>query len=74
MAGGRTIAGRQTREAEIYDPQTDTWSPAAQMNEIRREHTATRLLDGRVLVVGGTRGVGMNASAEIYDPVKDSWD
>jgi hypothetical protein len=73
VAGGRTAAEGWTRRTEIYDPSTGAWSSAAQMEEARRDHTATRLLDGRVLVVGGTRGTGMYASAEIYDPVTDSW-
>jgi hypothetical protein len=43
------------------------------MSVPREGHTATRLLDGRVLVVGGHRGrraaMEVYASAEIYDPV-----
>jgi hypothetical protein len=73
VAGGRPVMGRPTRDTEIYDPSNGTWSPVAQMKEVRQGHTATRLLDGRVLVVGGSRGAGMYASAEIYDPITDTW-
>jgi hypothetical protein len=38
------------------------------MNEARAAHTATRLLDGRVLIVGGLTS-GATASAEVFDPV-----
>jgi hypothetical protein len=39
------------------------------MIEARYLHTATRLLDGRVLVAGSYSGsIGAAASAELYDP------
>lgn len=34
----------------------------------RENHTATLLADGRVLITGGTGGVGALQTAEIYDP------
>jgi hypothetical protein len=58
--------------AEIYDPKTGTFSLTGTMTAARCGHTATRLADGRVLIVGG-EGVGIDrtylASAEIFDPV-----
>ena len=38
----------------------------------RRDHTATLLQNGKVLVVGGT-GSGILSSGELYDPLTDSW-
>ena len=38
----------------------------------RWKHTATLLADGRVLVTGGFNG-GQLSSAEIYDPVAETW-
>lgn len=72
---------RQTRavgaSAELYDPAADTWTPAASMTAIRHHHTATRLKNGKVLVVGGVSGGHGNqqaiASAELYDPATDTW-
>ena len=40
------------------------WLPTGSMVQARRGHTATLLLDGRVLIVAGTA-----ATAELYDPV-----
>ena len=55
--------------AELYDPATGTFSPTGSLATGRNMHTATLLLDGRVLVVGGNRsGQHPIASAELYDP------
>lgn len=44
------------------------------MGSARSHHSATRLADGRVLVVGGqTTGGVIFASAEIYDPATRQW-
>jgi WD40 repeat protein len=53
--------------AELYDPATRTWTATARMNLARRNHTATLLHDGRVLVVGGIGADGVEFSAELYD-------
>jgi hypothetical protein len=66
---------------DIFDPKTLQWTKAKPMHGARRAHTATRLLDGRVLVAGGTNGGAANGdeagnqldSAEIYDPIADAW-
>ena len=77
VAGGFTLGGSRP-SAEIYDPVADTWTAVSSMNESRGGHRATRLLDGRVLVSGGCcwpepySNVFLD-SAEIYDPVADTW-
>lgn len=56
------IAGGTGGSIELYDPATGTFSPTGSSLGGGFSHgaTATRLVDGRVLVVGGP--------AEIYDP------
>ena len=50
------------------------WTSTASMAERRRDHTATLLRDGRVLVVGGRNGGGpAYGSAELYDPDTGRW-
>src|SRR5207247_2277436 len=49
------------------------WTPTGSMGAPRANHTATRLADGRVLVVGGSTSSAILASAEIYDPASGTW-
>lgn len=59
--------------AEIYDPETETWSLVAPFgdNGVWR-HTATLLPNGKVLVVGGSLGSTLK-TCKLYDPVADTW-
>ncbi len=62
-----------SRELEMYNPATNTWSPAGKMIQERDVmHTATLLADGRVLVIGGREDTGDGnrgiSVVEIYDP------
>jgi N-acetylneuraminic acid mutarotase len=78
VTGGLGSTG-YTASAELYDPIANTWSPAGSMATARADHTATLLPNGLVLVAGGwgngatpNSGVFL-ASAEIYDPVANTW-
>lgn len=55
---------------EIYDPATGEFTATGNMTMPRGAHTATRLLDGRVLLTGGLRNYQSQTTntAEIYDP------
>jgi len=72
VVGGSKHSGSLDEEgvasAQVWDPQTETFSPAGSLAEARGEHTATPLPDGRVLVVGGRDAGRRLATAEIWDP------
>ncbi len=58
----------------LFDPQTQGFELlGASLATDRAAHTATKLLDGRVLFAGGTNDTGaVVATAEIYDPVSQT--
>jgi hypothetical protein len=78
VTGGIQLRGSgfgATPFAEVYDPATGHFLPVGALGTGRWLHTATRLADGRVLVVGGRdNNCGENcdwhalSSAEIFDP------
>ncbi|MCZ6484168.1 MAG: kelch repeat-containing protein [Acidobacteria bacterium] len=43
------------------------------MKRVRSGHTATRLLDGTVLITGGRVGNAILPSAEIFDPSTETF-
>src|SRR6185312_13759719 len=60
------------KSTEIYDPATAKFSAGPDMWFPRRNHVATLLKDGRVLITGGIQlrgnGFGASGNTEIYDP------
>lgn len=77
VLGGFDNDLRTLASGEIYDPESQKWSFIADMSEARSFPTASVLRDGRVLVTGGSHtGAGpaaMRRTAEIYNPVTNSW-
>jgi Galactose oxidase, central domain len=66
--------GRVPASAELFDPERTTWTVTGEMSTARWSHTATLLLDGRVLVAGSSLdGIDRLASAELYDPTDGGW-
>lgn len=59
----------EVASTEIYDPDTQSWTPAGNMRKARSSHQAVVLASGKVLVVGGDYPV----TAEVYDPATDTW-
>jgi hypothetical protein len=49
------------------------FSPTASMSTARDSHTATLLANGKVLVAGGYNGSSSVSTAELYDPVANTW-
>ncbi|HJW44374.1 MAG TPA: kelch repeat-containing protein [Geothrix sp.] len=78
LTGGLPFTGSDVTAlaaCEIYDPAQQTFSPASPMSVPRAGHTATRLPDGRILVVGGQDSTCLFScpitiwqTAELYDP------
>ncbi len=70
MAGGyNTVA---LASAELYTPgsttSSGTWTAASNMTVGRRDHTATLLSTGQVMLIGGGTASGDLTSAEMYTP------
>ena len=68
---------RPSKTIEIFDPVTATSTIGMPLAERRAGHSATLLLDGRVLVAGGLSYNGGNGSpldtVELYDPQDRTW-
>ncbi|MDW5595427.1 kelch repeat-containing protein [Conexibacter stalactiti] len=59
--------------ADVYDPATNSWSPAASMATARGQAATASLPDGRMLVAGGVNRDGFVSGIELYDPAAGSW-
>jgi hypothetical protein len=73
VAGGYAPGDQATDSAELYDPDTGTWTAIADMQAPRAGEAieAFPQPDGKVLVVGSSRGDPQ--SAELYDSATGTW-
>jgi hypothetical protein len=72
VTGGVDHNEQALATAEIFDPRTNSFAPAASMAFPRSQHTAIRLNDGSVLIAGGgscdCAAKTVYRNAEIYEP------
>ena len=81
-AGMTKKAMKTFAKAEAWDPASGAFGHVAHLRASRSGHSATRLPDGRVLVVGGTSAWASReesdrtalASAEVWDPASGSFE
>lgn len=60
--------------AELFDPATNSFTPAGNLLQPRLAHAATLLADGKVLLTGGQGHERANHdSAELYDPATNAF-
>jgi hypothetical protein len=64
------------RQVDVYDPATNKWSRAADLPSAAG-HLGIHVLDGKLIVVGGsTNGCGSGCASDqvlSYDPASNSW-
>jgi N-acetylneuraminic acid mutarotase len=83
LVAGGTNVGTQfpppgVAAAELYDPESGTWTSTGALQVARWGHSVALLSDGTLLVAGGTavrsgQSVMALRSAERYDPADGTW-
>lgn len=73
IAGGAADGGNVIRNAEIYDPGSETFTqlptnPGTELATPRFGAVAAPLPDGEVLIAGGSDGSNFLQSAELFNP------
>jgi photosystem II stability/assembly factor-like uncharacterized protein len=72
VSGGMSCCAGEVflRSTEVYDPVSETWEPAGDMQFPRANALAALLPSGKVLVVGGEIGLpfGSGSVPELFDP------
>lgn len=78
IAAGETSDANGQRQigatAELFDVGNGSWVPTDDLSRARADATATLLMNGRVLVLGGrVPGGNTTAAAELFDPGRGIW-
>ncbi|MEJ8859541.1 putative Ig domain-containing protein [Variovorax robiniae] len=66
--GGGSVSTQVT--IAVYDELAGRWRPANSLKQARARHTATLLLNGKVLVAGGSRNL---TTAVLFEPATGEW-
>jgi hypothetical protein len=74
VAGGVISKNTATNAAEIFHPDSNTWTPTGPMLTARRRAAAVRLNDGKILIAGGEVSGQVINTFEIYDPVENRFE
>ena len=65
---------KELSSCELFDPETNFWSPAASMSQARSSLFGAEVLpSGEVIVFGGSNIGGYLATCEIYNPSANTW-
>src|SRR5258707_8341483 len=62
-----------TKEVDIYDPQTNTWTTGAMPMPTARASLVAGHSGDNVYAIGGTDGVSASNANEVYDVAHNSW-
>lgn len=62
-----------TKAAFLYDGNSDSWKPLADMGQAREQHQMVLLQDGRVLILGGDDSNDVIRSTEFFDPATEQF-
>lgn len=75
VPGGHIVDFVGLAKASVYDPATNTWTRAPDMNAGRWYPTVTPLANGDALVVAGQidTTVGMNTLPQVYQAATNTW-
>ena len=79
VMGGGAQPPKKTAEVIDLNAASPSWRAVDSMQYARRQHNATLLPDGTVLVTGGTSAPGFNDAsgrvdaAELWDPTTEQW-
>ena len=67
VAGGNDGWGWAMAFADLYDPNTNTWTPVTSMPYYRYNHAITALSDNKALAIGGVISDGVTNSVMMFD-------
>ena len=74
LVAGGFDGSNNINNVELFNPVSRNWTTLSSMENTRCCHTATKLNDGKVLVVGGRTLLAtfLNAT-ELFDPATKNW-